>query len=261
VEWLIIDNGCRDPVEDFVRHTLKPKRLNYIKNSENLGMVATYNQIFNLCTTDLLAVLHNDVFIYEKGWDKRICQEFTGNPKLGLVGLFGSQGVGSHGERIQDRPKDVPFAGLSNMLEANVHGMLLTGHTLPVAIIDGFAMIFRQTMIRQAGGLDPRYQYHHLYDRELSLISLALGYQNLVINIPCHHVSSLTANQPQYQAWIDQQVHRPHADQWTHDTNAHYFAKKWASSLPLYIEADGTFKKGRSGQWNYKGDAILTARI
>ena len=262
VEWLIIDNGSVDPVEDFVRHTLKPKRLNYVKNSENLGMVATYNQIFNICETDLVAVLHNDVFVYEKNWDRRVIKYFETLSPLGALGFFGAQGVGQIGERIQDPEIPGQMAGITNLLEAEQHGIRLREPYRAAAILDGFAMIFNMEMVKKAGGLDTRYQYHHLYDRDLPLTSLSLGYKNIVLNVPCHHQSGVTANRHEYQAWIDQKLHlKSGGDAWTHDKNSHLFYDKWKDVLPLYIETDFSFRKGRFGQWNFKGDAILKARI
>lgn len=257
VEWLIIDNGSTDPVEDFFRSTLRPKRLQYEKNHENVGMVKTYNQIFNLVKTDLVAILHNDVYVYEPGWDKRVIHVFNNIDKLGSVGFFGSAGCGLIGERLQDTEYPGQMAGLSNLLEAEQHGIRLAQDFLPAAILDGFAMIFNMDMIKAAGGLDPHYQYHHLYDRDLPLTALSLGYKNIILNIPCHHYSGTTANRTEYQTWIDQTLKRSNADKYTHDANTVYFKKKWAHALPLYIEPDFTFRKGRFYQYELKGDAIL----
>ena len=262
VTWLIIDNGSSDPIEDFFRHTLRPKRLNFIRNPKNVGMVETYNQIFAATDTDVVAVLHNDVYIYEKSWDRRVAGLFQTRDSLGALGFFGAQGVGTIGERIQDPEVPGQMAGLSNLMEASQHGIRLREPFRPVAILDGFAMVFRRTMLQKAGGLDTRYRYHHLYDRDLPLTSLALGYHNLVVNVPCHHQSGVTANRPEYQAWIDKQLNKPSGgDDWTHRQNSKLFYEKWHSVLPLYVEADGSYRKGRLGQWDFKGDAILKHRL
>ena len=52
VEWLIIDNASNEDVDIFVHKYLKPKRLNFIKNNQNLGLVKTYQQIYENCQTD-----------------------------------------------------------------------------------------------------------------------------------------------------------------------------------------------------------------
>ena len=37
----------------------------------------------------------------------------------------------------------------------------------------------------------------------------------------------------------------------------HYFKKKWAHALPLYVEKDFSFRSGRQDSWTFKGNAIL----
>ncbi len=258
VEWLIIDNGSADPIESFFRDTLKPRRLQFIRNPDNLGMVKTYQQIFDNVTTDIVAILHNDVFIYENNWDHRVYRQFNNIDHLGSIGFFGAQGVGSIGERIQDTDFQGQMSGISNMLEASQHGIHMMDEYVPAAILDGFCMIFNMTMIKKAGGLDQRYHYHHLYDRDLPLTSLSLGYKNIVLNVPCHHVSGVTANRHEYQSWIDQKVGKDKSDSWTHQENSRLFAKKWSYALPLYVEPDFSFRAGRHRRWNFKGSAILT---
>ena len=71
-EFMIIDNGSTDPVEEFCRKYLKPKRMNFIRNETNLGLVKTLQQAYENCETDVLTITHNDVFLYEKNWDIRI---------------------------------------------------------------------------------------------------------------------------------------------------------------------------------------------
>jgi GT2 family glycosyltransferase len=257
IDWLVVDNGSTESIEDFFRYTLRPKRLQFIRNRENLGMVRTYQQIFDAVDTDLVAILHNDVFVYEIGWDARLIQLFRSIKNLGCAGFFGSAGVGPIGERIQDIRFPGQMSGLSNMLEAESHGIRLDTDYLPVAILDGFAMIFNIKMIREGGGLDQRYQFHHLYDRDLPLTSLSLGYKNIVVNVPCHHVSGMTANRPEYQAWINTQLNSEFADDQTHRDNSKLFAQKWAHALPLYVESNWSFRKGRIGPYNFVGNAIL----
>jgi hypothetical protein len=259
VEWLIIDNGSHEPIEDFFRYTLRPKRMNFIHNKQNLGMIATYQQIFDNTQTDLVAVLHNDVFVYEPNWDHRVVNMFETIDKLGTLGFFGAQGVGPNGERIQHTARPEQMAGISNMLEAETHGIRMTQDYLPAAILDGFAMVFNLQFIKEAGGIDKRYHYHHFYDRDLPLTALNLGYKNIVLNVPCHHVSGATANRPEYQEWVNQKLKKDQAgDTWTHDENMHLFKEKWDQVLPLYLNQDFSFLTGTRPPWNFKGNAILS---
>lgn len=255
-EFLIIDNGSTDPVEEFIIKYLKPKRVNFIKNKENIGVLPTFQQIYENCETEIVAITHNDVAIYEKDWDQRVLSYFKEMPDLGLVGFFGSQGCGPIGERIQDVPSPEIMAGMSNMLEAEIHGMRLNQRWRSVAIFDGFMLICRMEMLKKTGGIDQRYHFHHYYDRDLSLESLRHGYKNIVVDVPCHHVCGMTANRSEYQTWIDEKTkHKDFTgDLWTHDENMRLFKEKWSSMLPLYVMDDFSFKVGKEGPWDYKGD-------
>lgn len=262
VEWLIIDNGSHEDVEGFFRNYLKPKRLNFVRNEKNVGLVRTYQQIYELCETELLCYLHNDVFIYEKNWDERVIQKFEEIKDLGVVGFFGSQGCGPIGERIQDVEYENQMAGVSNMLEAEMHGLRMKEEFRPASIFDGFAMTFRKEVLDKAGGIDQDYYLHHLYDRELSLVSLSLGYKNIVLNVACHHTTGMTTGHPDYGNWLSPTLKKDlnlemedagKMDKLLHDKNTELFKNKWAHALPIYIENDFSFRS----QEPFKGKKIV----
>lgn len=264
-ELMVIDNGSTDPIEDFFLKYLKPKRLNYIRNEENIGMIRTMQQAYENCDTDILIVVHNDVFIYDHWFDQRVIAEFEKDPKIGIIGAFGSQGCGEYGERLQDVPMYMAgsvCAGKTNMLEAEVHGLRMKKETNAVSILDGFFMAFRMDFLRKTNGFDQRYQFHHYYDRDICLESLKHGYNNLVIDLKCHHLSGLTANRGDYQDWVSQKTKtirektkdERSGDKYAHDSNAQLFHAKWSSVAPLYVEDDFSFRNG--GAYNFKGDAI-----
>ena len=255
-EWLIIDNGSTDDIEGFILDYLKPKRMQFLRNETNIGLVKSYQQAYENCTTEFLAIAHNDVFVFEKDWDKRVIKLFEEHPEIGGIGFFGAQGCGPVGERIQDVRFAGQMAGLSNMLEAEIHGMRMNKDWQYVSIFDGFMMIYRMEALKKSNGFDQRYNYHHIYDRDSSLEILRNGYKNAVINVPCHHLSGLTANRSDYQDWIKKLQGREDGDMFTHDENSKIFKEKFKDVLPLYVEDDGSFRIGSQGQWDYKGDII-----
>src|SRR3990167_7299138 len=106
VEWIVVDNGSIDPIERYLRDYIKPKKLNFIRFEENIGLMETNKLAYETCTTDLLMLLHTDCFIFEKNWDQRVRGYFdpstsSGIDKLGIAGFFGAQGCGMDGGRIQ----------------------------------------------------------------------------------------------------------------------------------------------------------------
>lgn len=266
VEFLIIDNGSTDPVEDVFRRYIRPAKLNYIRNEQNIGLVKTMQQAYENCKTEYLTILHDDVFIYEKNWDITVLELIKNIGNIGVAGFFGVQGIGKVGERIQDVEYENQAPGMSNMLEAEKHGMRLKSDWSACASVDGFAMIINMELLNKTNGFDQRYQYHHYYDRDICLESLRYGYNNIVVGVMCHHLSGLTANRGQYQNWIDEKTAKDRTedqelrtgDKWTHDTNAKIFYDKWNEVTPLYVLSDFSFRQNNIQYQfgEYQGDKI-----
>lgn len=263
-EWLVIDNNSDDKVEWFFHTILKPKKLNFIRNESNIGLVKTYQKIIDLCETEYLAILHSDVFIYEKDWDQRIVRKFEEIDKLGVIGFFGAQGCSNNAGRMQDVEYYGQMAGWSNMLEAELHGLRAKEEYRSAAVFDGFALSFNMEMLKKSGGIDRNYLFHHIYDRELSLVSLSLGYKNIILNVPCHHVGGLSTGDPRYLPSLRKELNFPESenpDAYLHEKNTIYFMEKWKECLPIYVEKDFSFRKRTENRFgvtmDYKGDKIV----
>jgi GT2 family glycosyltransferase len=161
VELLVIDNGSTDGTQEFLNRYVFPYFPNHklVHNQENVGVLKSMNQCIKESSGDVIAILHNDVYVLEYGWDDRIMQQFKTIPKLGLAGFLGAQGVGWTGGRQNT---------FSNMLEAEIHGARERGQRR-VAIFDGLSLIGRREMFEAVGGFDEGYTIHHFYDRDISL--------------------------------------------------------------------------------------------
>lgn len=259
VEWCVVDNGSTDKVEQYVRNYIKPKKLNFIRFEENIGLMETNKLAYEQCQTDLLMLLHTDCFIFEKDWDKRVRGYFDEIPKLGIAGFFGAQGCLPNGGRLQDVQLQGQMSGLSNMLEAEIHGMRMKEDWRACAIFDSFAMILSMEMLRTGRGFDNQYKWHHYYDRDISLESLRRGFKNIVVNVPNHHIGGLTGESAQYQNWLLKQTGSMLEDGKFHNANKALFEKKWEAVLPLYVQDDFSFREGAIGviPGVYKGNKIV----
>jgi glycosyltransferase involved in cell wall biosynthesis len=262
-EILIIDNGSTDPIEKYIQNYIKPKRLNYIRFEENQGLMETNKIAYEKCETDLLMLLHTDCFIFEKDWDQRIRGYFDSIDKLGMAGFFGAQGCLPDGGRLQDVEFDGQMSGLSNMLEAEIHGARLKAPWRACAIYDSFAMVMSMEMLKAGKGFDMRYELHHLgTDRDISLESLRRGYKNIVVNVPCHHIGGVTGESDIYQKWLEKRTGSKFEDGKIHNANAKLFKDKWKEVLPLYVEDDFSFRTGNLPFYTdppleYKGNRIV----
>ena len=197
---------------------------------------------------------------------QRIISYFEEIPQLGMAGFFGAQGCLTDGARLQDTDPG-QMAGLSNMLEAEIHGVRMVKPWRSVAIYDSFCMVLNMKMLKAGGGFDTRYKFHHMYDRDMSLESLRRGFKNIVVDVPNHHIGGLTPEHKSYEDWLEGIIGRKHEDGQFHNENSELFKKKWEklNALPLYVNDDFSFRTGPLQIGNkmleYKGDNIIGAKI
>jgi GT2 family glycosyltransferase len=230
VELLVINNNSLDNTTEFLKRFVFPHFPDHklINNPENVGVLASMQQGYTESKGDIIAYLHNDLYVFDYGWNNRVMDEFEKDPRVGLAGFLGAEGAGKTGGRMNT---------CSNMLEAEIHGTRVES-TRKVAIFDGLSLIARRTMLEQVGGFDQSYTYHHFYDRDISLASLFGGFKNLMIGISCHHRSGVTANRPEYQTWIDNKMGTANftGDLASYKLSEQNFINKWSAKLPILIQ-------------------------
>jgi glycosyltransferase involved in cell wall biosynthesis len=90
---LIIVNNGFDDIE-FIR---KLGPLHYVENKENTGVIRGINQGLELAEGKYVAVLHNDILIYDDGWLDHIITFMERRPDVGLVGLGGWHSIKEDG--------------------------------------------------------------------------------------------------------------------------------------------------------------------
>jgi hypothetical protein len=198
-------------------------------------------------------------------WDEELATLFEHTfltRELGIVGLFGSKGCGSEGHRLDTFGSLIEIAG---------HGRQMTEWIEPAVCLDGFFLACNMKMLREAtyecpkchgwakgiddgptsverwvcdacrgtgkqvGGFDQRYEMHHVYDYDIALISIELGYRNAVLNIPCHHLSGLTANNAAF-ATSGPDIHTANYQRWL---------TKWQSKLGLTVDSEWNYTWGQ----------------
>lgn len=162
------------------------------------GLQALYEEIqhqvemrlFPHGDNDIIAFLHDDLYIHEPDWDEKVLQAFKDHPKVGLIGFGGSTGLG--GDEIYKDPYEIHQLGRrdfwSNMRGAEVHGQRTTS-PMPIVYTDGFSMIVRRSILDAIGGWAwlPPEMVAYAYDYGLACQVRRQGWEALLLPLDVEH--------------------------------------------------------------------------
>ena len=161
----------------------------YNTPDNNLGVVGSYQKLYENSDEELLAYLHDDVICREEGWNERVIKEFE-DPNVGVCGFGGAL---QHGDpSIYKTPYQLQqlrrSSYRSNVDDAEIHGERFTG-SCEVAVLDGFALVVRREFLDRmggwkviAGGCD-----FYCYDYAICAMAHRFGYRVRMVGIRCHH--------------------------------------------------------------------------
>jgi glycosyltransferase involved in cell wall biosynthesis len=229
VELVVVDNGSPDGYGDWLRRFVLPfwPGSQLLSNADNRGVPCALNQAWRACSGDVVALLHNDLYFHEPRWQERFLAAFAAHPKLGVAGLHGARGLAANGGRCEC---------WSNLLEAELHGSRGQGE-VPVAVLDGMALVCRRQMLEAVGGFDESLGPHHFYDKDLCLSCIEAGYWNLQLGVAGHHDSGQTASSLVYREWVDRHAAADvgGGDLVIHQEAERRFLAKWRHRLPLFV--------------------------
>ncbi len=161
----------------------------------NRPMMQAYQEVLENTAAEIIAYIHDDVEIYEQGWDLRVLKEFD-DPTIGLVGFAGARGHGSP-DLYRQPYKMENFARrnfISNMREAELHGGRFIGET-DVAVFDGLALFVRRSILNQWQGWPNQWGgwpqntpvNYWTYDYAISCETRYQGFRNRLVGVDCHH--------------------------------------------------------------------------
>ena len=208
VPMIFVDNGSEPPLRDWLIGLTENDTV--IRNEENVGVVKALNQIYRVAKNlgvDYIAYTHNDVMIYEKGWNtkiERILQEQEDKskalghlPKVGVATFYGAKGIGTdniyRSEYAMQQMIRIENVSNCNRMDPAVHGFRpINGDVEEVAVADGFSLIVRVELLDKIGGFDMAYSPHHMYDNDICLESLDKGFRNIVIPMDAQHLGGRT---------------------------------------------------------------------
>ena len=199
---VIIDNGSKEPVSDWIKGLRDGDIIS--RNQENIGVLPALNQAWEILKEkeiDYIFYTHNDVMIYEKGWDDKIIQvleeQNLHGQKVGVAGFYGAKAIGvpglyNHQYYMQDLIRMENVSNCTRMDPGHGYRPIRNGYCEDVAVMDGFSLIVSVELLNRIGGFDKNYPPHHMYDNDMCLHSLDEGYRNIVISMDAQHLGGRT---------------------------------------------------------------------
>lgn len=238
VGLVVVGNGCDVDAKKF------PEKFSFatVRNREkNEGVPRALHDLWELsCSAgspegrdEVVCYIHDDLQILEKGWDSRIRETFTRDPRCGLAGFGGSTALG--GDEIYKVPYEVHQLGRrdfwSNMVGAEVHGKQTTTPR-PIVFTDGQSMFVRRSLLDEIQGWSwwPFHLVHHAYDYGIACMARRRGYTGWLV--PCHvnHLGGQTM--PVYHALADQHG----GDSAVHAASHRFVYEEFRDVLPLRLK-------------------------
>ncbi len=222
-ELIIIDNGSRPNVRAYFESIKGEADIKYIRNDINVGPIVGINQGIKAAKYPYIAVIHNDVVVFEKDWLGKIIDVMEADPKVGIAALAGRKEILKTG--------CVNEASLKHNLQNEEDlGPGMQEDVANVAVVDGLCFVMRRELLDNIGGLDESFGYMHCYDLDISLRSIDAGYRNVVVKVEAMHVGNggRTRNMKGYRQIVKD-------DYGLLKKNCKILADRWRKILPLKV--------------------------
>lgn len=219
-ELVIVDNGSTDGTEDFFKDLKGSVDLVYIKNPRNFGSIIALNQGIAKSASEIVCTMHNDLIIFEKGWQHKVASLIESNANVGLVGFAGRRTIDKRG--VVDEKSLV-----HNMVNEDLN-QRMREPSREVAVLDGVFVAARKKVFQEIGCFDEVYGIMHFYDVDISLKSLKAGYKNFICAVEALHIynGGVTRKTKAYKELVKN-------DTALLDKNARIFHEKWKNFLPV----------------------------
>lgn len=159
----------------------------------NKPILEAFQEIYENTTEPIIALMHDDLMVYEQDWDYRVLSQFE-DERVGMVGFGGALGHGA--PDLYTTPYCLPKLArqnfLSNMRSWRLHGERITGQR-DVAVFDGFAIFVRRSIIEKWGGFPVGKPYGYwMYCEALCCEARRQGYKLRLVGIDCEHLGGKT---------------------------------------------------------------------
>jgi len=171
-----------------------------IRNEENIGYYQPLKQLYDAYPDEqYIGLMHNDLMLYEQGWDRRMLQAFHEDPELGLIGLCGSKEVDERGGRgaytvcnfmgREVQVGDQVWKGQDPSAGRRIDGIE------PAIVLDALFMLFRRDVIPDLVRDSEDWEditLAHFYDRIWPIRTIEAGYHVITMGSDNDHIGGMT---------------------------------------------------------------------
>lgn len=204
IELLIIDNGSEIPATEWGIEGVDERSI--LRNEKNVGVLPALQQAyeyFKYSEVEYIFFTHNDVTMFEKGWDTKIIKTLEGINAghfkgVGVAGFYGAKGLGTSELYVRDYQMH-QLVRVENVSNCN---RMPAGHNYrnikgpenweQVAVMDGFSLIVSTKFLNEQNGFDTNLPAHHMYDNHTCMQAIDRGYMNIVIAMDAVHHGGVT---------------------------------------------------------------------
>jgi len=163
-----------------------------------------------------LAFFHSDVDILDDMWQEKVERHFREHTRCGLIGFGGATALGSpdiYRKRYQIWDL-LRYNYYSRQKDWETHGKRLE-KPMQVAVLDGFAMIFRRDAFNDMGGWQPALDAgltFHCYDTWACCMMRRREWETWILPIECWHHGGGVSISREYHDWLHKQGIRGDSD-------------------------------------------------
>lgn len=195
---VVIDNGSEKPYKCCQK--INGRKIDVIRNKKNLGYYRPLLQLFEQYPDEeFIGLMHNDLMLYEQGWDRRMQDAFMADPMLGLIGLCGSREVDERGGRggytvCNFMGREVQVGEQIWKGQEPGHGLRIDG-IQPSLVLDSLFMMFRRQVVPHLEHKKEDWKditLAHFYDRIWPIRTIEAGYHVITMGSDCDHIGGLT---------------------------------------------------------------------
>lgn len=180
VHFVIYDNASKHP------YSYLNDRVTVVRSEENRGFFYPLREAHRLAELgghDHVGLCHNDLLVYEKGWDTRLKQAFDADEKLCLVGFCGSTEADAKGGRGHGNMHN--FRGLFG---PKLRQGTRVRDLRPSILLDALFMMFRTSAVPSMEQDWEGLPLMHFYDKIWPCRLWEQGKRVATIGVQCDHV-------------------------------------------------------------------------